>query len=88
MFAFLLGNRTLALDLLENVDYLDPADPGLGSTLEMSCAIFLNVLDVNTEGQVTNGSDAMRRAGQYLRSYCDPAYVVEPPFAGWETELS
>ena len=53
----------------------------------MSFAIFLNVLDVDAEGHVANGSNAMRRAAQYLRWYCDSQYHVEPPFAAWETEL-
>jgi len=87
LFAFYLGNRTLALDILADVDYLDPNDPGLGSALETAFAIFLNVLDVDDRGQVTNAETAQRRAAQYLRSYCDPAYVVEPPFEDGEVEL-
>ncbi|WP_435830459.1 DUF7677 family protein [Micromonospora echinospora] len=29
----------------------------------------------------------MYRAAQYVRRYCDPDYVVDPPFEDWETEL-
>ncbi|GLY24224.1 hypothetical protein Misp04_39560 [Micromonospora sp. NBRC 101691] len=38
-------------------------------------------------GTVTNTGDAMYRAAQYVRRYCDPDYVVDPPFEDWETEL-
>ncbi len=90
LFAFFLGNRTLAADILVpgSCDLLSGADdPGLGSALEQAFAIFLNVLDVDAAGQVTNAEEAMRRAAQWVRSYCDPAYEVEPPFDDWETEL-
>lgn len=87
LFAFYIGNRTLALDILDGWDYLDPSDPGLASMLEMAVAIFANVLDVDAEGRVSNGDQAMRRAAQYLRSYCDPSFTVDPPFEPWETDL-
>lgn len=87
LFAFYLGNRTLALDVLDGIDYLDPTDPGLGSALEAAFAVFLNVLDVDDTGQVTNAPAAQRRAAQHLRSYCDPAYTVDPPFQYWEVDL-
>lgn len=87
LFAFSIGNRTLALDILEGWDYLDPSDPGLASMLEMAFAIFANVLDVDAEGRVGNGDHAMGRAAQYLRSYCDPSFTVEPTFERWETDL-
>lgn len=87
LFAFYVGNRTLALDLLEGFDYLDPSDPGLASMLEMTFAIFLNVLEVDDEGMAVNAGQAMHRAAQYLRSYCDPTYAVDPPFADWEVDL-
>ena len=28
-----------------------------------------------------------RRAAQWIRSYCEPTYKVEPPFEQWEMEL-
>jgi hypothetical protein len=59
----------------------------VGSDLEIPFAIFANVLDVDERGRVTNHAAAERRAAQWIRSYCDPSYVVEPPLAEWETEL-
>lgn len=87
-FAFYVGNRTLSAEIIGDFDYLDPSDPGLGSALEQAFAIFVNVLDVDLDGHVTNAAAAHRRAAQYLRSYCDPSYVVVPPFEEWETELA
>ena len=87
LFAFYLGNGTLGGDLLAGYNYLDPADPGLGSALEMAFAIFLNVLETDRAGEVVNGAAAQARAAQYLRSYCDASFVVEPPFEDWETQL-
>ena len=88
LFAFLLGNRTLALDVLDGWDYLDPSDPGHGSMLELTFAIFTNVLDIQADGTVTSAAHATHRAAQYLRSYCDPSCTVEPPFEEWEIELA
>lgn len=79
LFAFWLGNGTLDQELLPGGrDYLDPADPGLGSMLEMTFAIFTNVIDIDEHGKVTNASQAKQRAAQYIRSYCDPSYDVQP----------
>lgn len=43
-------------------------------------AVFLNVLTLDNDGHVTNAREAEVRAAQYLRSYCEPAYEVDPPF--------
>ena len=87
VFAFYLGNGTLALDLLQDVDYLSVLSEGAGSPLEQTFAIFLNVLQVDADGGVTNEAVAGRRAAQWLRSFCEPGYIVEPPFEEWETAL-
>ena len=86
-FAFFLANGTLELDLLDGIDYR-PALMEFGSALEQAVAIFVNVLDVDSDGRVTNGAVAKRRAAQWIRRYCDPEYVVEPPFEDWEVELA
>ncbi|GIH21535.1 DUF7677 family protein [Rugosimonospora africana] len=78
---------TLDLELLEDIDYR-VALMQFGSALEQTFAIFINVLDVQPDGEVTNTGDAMHRAAQYVRRYCDPTYVVEPPFEAWEMELA
>lgn len=85
MFSFWLANRTVGLPLLEGIDYACIfSEP---SALEQVYAIFANVLEIDGAGAVTNARQAERRAAQYIRSYVDPAYVVEPPFADWEVEL-
>jgi hypothetical protein len=86
-FAFYLGNGTLAQDVLGDCDYLPVLSEGYGSTLELTMSIFVNSLDVDETGTVRNEAAAMRRAAQYLRSYCDSSYTPEPPFEAWETEL-
>jgi hypothetical protein len=70
-FAFYLANGTLAPDILSTVDYR-PALVEFGSALEMAFAIFTNVLEFDDGGKAINESHAMRRAAQWIRSYCDP----------------
>jgi hypothetical protein len=86
LFAFYLANGTLALDVLDGVDYRKNLMK-YGSDLEQPFAVFANVLDVDDDGHVTNDQAAGRRAAQWIRAYCDSSYVVEPPFEDWETEL-
>jgi hypothetical protein len=87
-FAFYAANGTLALEVMGDHEPREVLTEGVGSPWEQAMAIFTNVLDVADDGTVTNESAAMRRAAQYLRSYLDPNYVVEPPFEGWEVELA
>lgn len=72
--------------MLENVEYLDiyGSEP---SAIEMVFAIFANVIEMDSEGNVLNFTYAQRRATDYLRSYCDPSFKVTPPLEDWETEL-
>ncbi|GAA3192000.1 hypothetical protein GCM10010486_71420 [Nonomuraea roseoviolacea subsp. carminata] len=85
-FAFYLANGTIDVDLLDGIDYR-PALFQFGSPLEQVFAIYGNVLQVDASGQVLNEAEAQYRAAQWIRSYCDPGYQVEPPFRAWETEL-
>ena len=59
--------------MLENVEYLDiyGSEP---SAIEMVFAIFANVIEMDSEGNVLNFTYAQRRATDYLRSYCDPSF--------------
>jgi len=57
------------------------------SLMEQAYAIFANVIELSPDGLAVNAKYAEYRAAQYIRSYCDPAYVVNPPFEGWEVEL-
>jgi hypothetical protein len=72
--------------MLKDVDYLSlyGEDP---SAIEMAYAIFANVLEMDNEGQVLNFTYAQKRATDYIKSYCDPSFLVSPPFEIWEQEL-
>lgn len=85
-FSFWIANGTVGYPLLEDVDYssLLSEEP---SALEQTYAIFANVIEMDSNGTVLNAKHAEQRAAQWLRSYCDPTYKVEPPFEGWEVEL-
>ncbi len=85
-FAFLIANGSLAVDLLEEIDYRSALMEN-GTPLEIAFAIWGNVVEVDENGEITNGGAAERRAAQWIRHYCDPSYVVEPPFEKWEVEL-
>ena len=71
---------------LEGVDYLHlyGKEP---SAIEQVYAIFANVLELDESGQVLNARYAQKRATDYLRSYCDRNFEVEPPYEDWELEL-
>jgi hypothetical protein len=83
-FSYFLASGTHYM--LEGVPYLAlyGKEP---SAIEQTYAIFANVIEVDEEGRVTNLKHAEKRATDYLRSYCDPAFRVEPPFEDWEVEL-
>ena len=71
---------------LEGVEYLDlfGNDP---STIEMAFAIYVNVIEIDGNGIVLNARHAEKRAVDYIRSYCDPEFKVDPPYEDWEMEL-
>jgi len=84
-FAYWVANRSVGHPLLEEVDYscifVEP------SAMEEAFAVFLNILEVDQNGLVTNAKEAELRAAQSIRRYCDPSYVVTPPFQDWEVQL-
>ena len=71
---------------LEGVEYLDlyGEEP---SAIEQVFAIYINVLELDEQGNVTNNKYAQKRATDYLRSYCNPDFKVSPPYEDWETTL-
>ncbi len=85
-FGFWVANGTIGYPLLEGIDYREVmmAEPGL---MEMTFAIFANVLEMDEEGEPINAKYAEHRAAQHIRSYMEPDYVVSPPFEAWEQEL-
>jgi len=72
--------------MLEGVEYLDlfGTEP---SAIEQTFAIFANVLEMDDQGEVINLKYAEKRATDYLRSYCDSSFRVDPPLADWEIAL-
>lgn len=71
---------------LDGIDYLNlyGNEP---SAIEMTFAIFANLIELDEDGNVLNRKYAEERATNYLRSYCDSSYQVEPPLEDWETAL-
>jgi hypothetical protein len=88
LFSFFLGNGTVNLEVL-------PLDMGdyrhnivqYGSELEQIYTIFLRNLRIEADGKILGAEYAQRRAAQWIRRYCDPSYVIEPPFTDRELEL-
>nr|WP_205527171.1 hypothetical protein [Solimonas sp. K1W22B-7] len=72
--------------MLEDVDYLSlyGNEP---SAIEQVYAIFANVIELDENGQVLNFTYAQKRATDYLKSYFDPTFKIEPPLEEWETAL-
>src|SRR5258708_35265796 len=85
-FSFWVANRTVGLPLLEGIDYscifVEP------SALEQVYAIFVNVLEFDVDGNVTNAKHAEKRAAQWIKSYCTGKHdEVVPGFEFWELAL-
>jgi hypothetical protein len=83
-FAYFMASGTHYM--LEGIDYLAlyGEEP---SAIEMVFAIFANVIELDENGEVLNFTYAQKRATDYLRSYCEPAYEVFPPYEDWELSL-
>src|SRR5579859_4829785 len=84
-FSFWLANGTVGYPLLQGIDYScifrEP------SALETAMAIYANTLRTDDSGQVLNAKAAEKRAAQWIRSYVERGYVVDPPFEAWEVAL-
>lgn len=83
-FAYFMASGTQRT--LQGVDYL-PLYGEEPSAIERVFAIWANVLEVDDEGRVLNAEHAEKRATDWLRAYCDPGFVVDPPYEDWEVEL-
>jgi hypothetical protein len=83
-FAYFMASGTHYM--LEGVEYLDlyGSDP---SAIEMTFAIFANVIELDGDGNVLNFTYAQKRATDYLKSYCNSSFEVSPPYEDWEMEL-
>lgn len=85
-FAYWFAHGTVGDPLLDGIDYLEDLREE-SSFAEQAFAIFMNNLETDEQGSVVNYKYCEKRAAQYIRSYCDASYKVEPPFEDWETEL-
>jgi hypothetical protein len=85
-FAFWIPNGTLGYPLLEGIDYV-PVLMSEPSALELTFAIFANVIELDENGTPINAQYAEKRAAQWVRSYVDKDYKVDPPFEDWEVAL-
>ncbi len=85
-FSYWIASGTVGHPLLDEIDYraVMVEEP---SMLERAYAIFANVIELDEHGEVINAKHAEFRAAQYIRSYCDPSYVVDPPLKEWEVAL-
>jgi len=83
-FAFWLANKSLGHPLLEGVDYSAIFnEPG---ALEITFAIFANVIELDEHGAVLNAKWAEHRAAQWVLQYVT-GKAPDPPLADWETYL-
>jgi hypothetical protein len=84
-FGYWLANGTVGHPVLNGVDYAEIfSEP---SALEMAFAIWANHVRLDEDGVVIDANRGETRAAQFIRSYLDPTFVVEPPFEHWEQEL-
>jgi hypothetical protein len=83
-FAYFMASGTQ--DTLKGINYLAlyGDEP---SAIEQVFAIYANVIELDENGDVLNAKYAEKRATDYLRAYCDPAFKLDPPYEDWEVEL-
>lgn len=84
-FSFWIANGTVGLPILQGIDYACIFDEP--SALEQVYAIFANVIEMDDDGNVLNAKHAENRAAQFIRSYVDSNYRIEPPLEDWEVAL-
>ena len=75
-FSFWVANGTVGLPILEGIDYR-PVLMTEPSAMQLLYAIFVNVLEVDDDGNVLNEKYAEQRAAQWLRSCIDRDYKME-----------
>lgn len=84
-FAGWVARGTVGHPLVDHVDYWSVMrdEPSL---MEITFAIFMNVLLIDDEGRPTNAREAEARAAMWVRQYCT-GVPADPPLASWEVEL-
>jgi hypothetical protein len=83
-FAYFMASGTQ--NTLHGIDYISlyGSEP---SAIEKVFAIYANVIELDENGVVLNAKYAEKRATDYLKLYCDPNFVLNPPYEDWEIEL-
>jgi hypothetical protein len=72
--------------LLEGIDYSCIFEEP--SALETAFAIFINVLELDEQGNVLNARHAEHRAAEWIHGYVTGwSRPPDPPFEDWEVEL-
>ncbi|URZ04289.1 DUF7677 family protein [Clostridium felsineum] len=84
-FSFWIVNGTVGYPLLDGIDYSCIFDEP--SMMEQAYAIFANVIEMDDDGNVLNAKYAEKKATQFIRSYVDDDYIIEPPLKEWEVKL-
>lgn len=85
-FSYWIANGSVGHPLLDGIDYFSEFQES-PSLLEQVYAIFLNNLELDKNGTVTNAKYAEQRAAQYIKQYCVEGYRSEPAFTDDETHL-
>ncbi len=86
-FAMSFVRGDLGNPLLKDIDYTGEVLKEESSFAEQAFAIFMNNLELDSTGNVINYKYSEKRAAQYIRSFFDREYTVEPSFESWELEL-
>jgi hypothetical protein len=86
-FSLWFAKGSLGYPLLEGIDYTGEVLKEESSFAEQAFAVFMNNLETDENGNVLNYKYSEKRAAQYIRSYFDSSFTVDPPFESWEVEL-
>lgn len=78
-FSYWVANGTVGYPLLEGINYWDEFKES-PSLMEQIYAIFINSLELDENGNVTNAKYAEQRAAQYIKQYCIEGYKPEISF--------
>jgi hypothetical protein len=84
-FAFWIANKSVGKSIIGNTDNSNLINES--SAFEMAFAIFMNNLELDDDGKVLNRGYAEKRSAQYIKSYIEPSYKVEPEFEEFEIIL-
>ena len=86
-FSLWFANGTIGYPLLEGIEDYYKTIQEENSFVEQAFAVFMNNLQLDEMGNVMNYKHCEKRAAQYVKSYFDTTYIVDPAFEEWELEL-